>query len=134
MKILAVDLLFGRSGILLMNIIKQIGYTREELYITNIVKCRPPGNRNPNIEESINCLDHLIKQINIVQPTVIVLLGAVALNILFNITGITRKRGIWLKYKNIKVMPTLHPSYLLRFPTQVKYVHQDFQKVKNEII
>ena len=94
-------------------------------YIANIVKCRPPGNRNPEPEEGSACLPYLHRQIELVKPEVIILLGAVPLNFLMNRRGITSARGKWLDYKGIPVMPTFHPAYLLRFErTRDKFIEE----------
>lgn len=92
-----------------------LGIKREEVYIANIVKCRPPQNRNPEKDEAIACMDYLQSQINLVKPKVIILLGSVALkNILGENYGITASRGKWIEKDNIRYMPTWHPAALLR--------------------
>ena len=92
-----------------------LGIKREEVYIANIVKCRPPNNRNPQDDEAENCLDYLRNQVILVKPIIIVLLGSVALkNILGKEYGITASRGKWLERKGILYMPTWHPAALLR--------------------
>ena len=105
----------GRAGKLLTKIINAMGYKREDVYITNIVKCRPPDNRNPNIDEIEKCQHFLFEQIRLIQPKVIVALGNVP-NHFFGKgrVGITSLRGKFYKYRNIQVMPTFHPSYLIR--------------------
>jgi len=106
----------GRAGKLLNNIIKACGWQREDVYIANIVKCRPPGNRAPEPHEAENCSGFLKLQIRTVAPKVIVCLGATAAHYLLNIdTPISRLRGLWKEYNGIPVMPTFHPAYLLRF-------------------
>lgn len=125
----------GRSGKLLMRLVKEImGYEREDIYITNIVKCRPPENRNPELQEVNACLPYLVEQIKMVNPKIIVLLGAVAIEYLLNKTGITTNRGNFFKYDGFTVVPTFHPSYLLRFPEQEKYFIQDMIKIKNFLV
>ncbi len=119
----------GRAGELLTKMINAMQFTREEVYIANIVKCRPPENRNPMDEEAEKCLPYLNRQIDIVLPKVIVLLGAVPLKYMLGLTGITKIRGTWYEYKGIKVMPTLHPAYLLRNPSAKKDAWADLQKV-----
>ena len=120
----------GRAGQLLTRMIAAMQFDRfKEVYIANIVKCRPPGNRNPEPQEAAACIDYLKRQIELVQPKVIVLLGAVPLFYLMNMKGITRIRGNWLEYHGIQVMPTLHPAYLLRNANHKIYVWQDLQKV-----
>jgi len=106
----------GRAGKLLNNIIKACGWNRDDVYIANIVKCRPPGNRVPTDAEADNCSGFLKLQIKVIQPKVIVCLGATATQYLLGVdTPISRLRGTWQKYNGIPVMPTFHPAYLLRF-------------------
>lgn len=119
----------GKAGQLLTKMINAMQFTREEVYIANIVKCRPPDNRNPSDEEAEKCLPYLNRQIDIIHPKVIVLLGAVPLKYLLGLTGITKIRGTWYEYRGIKVMPTLHPAYLLRNPAAKKEAWEDLQKV-----
>lgn len=119
----------GRAGQLLTKMINAMQFTREEVYIANIVKCRPPENRNPSDEEAEKCLPYLNRQIDIIRPKVIVLLGAVPLKYLLGLTGITKIRGTWYEYRGIKIMPTLHPAYLLRNPPAKKEAWEDLQKV-----
>ena len=96
-----------------------VGIKREEVYIANIVKCRPPGNRNPEDDESVACLNYLRNQVVLVKPKIIVLLGSVALkNILGKEYGITQSRGKWVEKKGIQYMPTWHPAALLRDETK----------------
>lgn len=104
----------GQAGQLLTRIIGAMGFSREQVYIANIVKCRPPRNRNPEPAEAEACLPYLRRQIELVQPRVLVLLGAVPLRFLLGRSGVMRLRGRWLEYGGIPVMPTFHPSYLLR--------------------
>ena len=122
----------GKSGQLLDKILLACNFSREkEIYISNIVKCRPPGNRTPTPEEQAACLPYLIKQIEIVQPSIMVTLGATALKALFGSDRrITRERGNWLMWQNnIPVMPTYHPSALLRNPALKHDVWKDFKLV-----
>jgi len=96
-----------------------LGINRENIYIANIVKCRPPNNRTPLKEEANACLDYLRKQVLIVKPKIIVLMGSTALkNILGEEYGITASRGRWIEKKGIKYMPTFHPAALLRDETK----------------
>lgn len=105
----------GRAGQLLTKIIKAMGYEREQVYIANVLKCRPPNNRQPAPQETENCLPYLVAQINIMRPKVIVALGAVAVQALLGIKlGITKLHGHWYEYKGVSLMPTYHPAYLLR--------------------
>lgn len=105
----------GKAGKLMNMAFDMLGIKREEVYIANIVKCRPPNNRNPQDDEAENCLDYLRNQVILVKPKIIVLLGSVALkNILGKEYGITASRGKWLERKGILYMPTWHPAALLR--------------------
>lgn len=105
----------GRAGKLMNMAFKGLGINREEVYIANIVKCRPPNNRNPEDDEAQACLDYLRNQVILVKPKVIVLLGSVALkNILGKEYGITSARGKWVQKNGILYIPTFHPAALLR--------------------
>ena len=105
----------GKAGKLMNMAFDMLGIKREEVYIANIVKCRPPNNRNPQDDEAENCLDYLRNQVILVRPKIIVLLGSVALkNILGKEFGITASRGKWVERKGILYMPTWHPAALLR--------------------
>jgi DNA polymerase len=103
---------------------------REEVYIANIVKCRPPGNRNPLPDEVDNCIGYLKKQIFLIKPEVIITLGAVSTHNLLGITTpISRLRGNFTDYMGITVMPTFHPSYLLQNPSKKRETWEDIKKV-----
>lgn len=104
----------GAAGQLLDKMIAAMHLAREDVYIANIVKCRPPENRMPAADEAAACIGYLKKQIELIQPEVIMLLGGTALSFLLDINGITRYRGRWQSYNNIPVMPTFHPAFLLR--------------------
>lgn len=105
----------GRAGKLMNMAFQGLGINREEVYICNIVKCRPPNNRTPLKEEAVACLDYLRAQVMEVKPKIIVLLGNTALkNILGDSYGITSARGKWIEKKDILYMPTFHPAALLR--------------------
>lgn len=105
----------GRAGKLMNMAFKMVGINRENVYIANIVKCRPPQNRNPKEDEATACLDYFRNQVVLVKPKIIVLLGSVALkNILGKEYGITASRGKWIEKKGITYMPTWHPAALLR--------------------
>jgi DNA polymerase len=105
----------GRAGKKLDEMIVAIGLSREQVYIANIVKCRPPQNRDPERDEVETCSPFLIDQIEAIRPRVIVTLGAPATRTLLNTrVGITRLRGSWQSFRGIPVMPTFHPAYLLR--------------------
>ena len=120
----------GKAGQLLDKMILAMQFTREEVYICNIVKCRPPDNRVPMPEEAAACLPYLVKQIELVSPKVIVLLGATAAHYLLDKQeGITRLRGRWLDYQGIPVMPTYHPAFLLRKPEAKREAWIDLQQV-----
>lgn len=109
----------GKAGKLMDMAFQAVGIKREDVYIANIVKCRPPANRNPEDDEAIACLNYLRNQVMLVKPKIIVLLGSVALkNILGKEYGITSARGKWIEKKNIKYMPTWHPAALLRDETK----------------
>jgi len=105
----------GRAGQKLTEMIRAIGLGREQVYIANVVKCRPPGNRKPEPDEVATCSPFLFAQIDAIQPKVIVVLGASAVEALLGTRiGITKLRGRWGSFRGIPVMPTFHPSYLLR--------------------
>lgn len=105
----------GKSGQLMNQALQGLGIDRNKIYITNIVKCRPPNNRTPLKKECESCLDYLRNQVLLVKPEIIVLMGNVALkNILGDQYGITASRGKWIEKKGIKYMPTFHPAALLR--------------------
>ena len=109
----------GRAGKLMNLAFQAVGLNREEVYIANIVKCRPPGNRNPEEDECEACMNYLRNQVILVKPEIIVLLGSVALkHILGKEYGITASRGKWVEKKGIKYMPTWHPAALLRDETK----------------
>ena len=120
----------GRAGQLLNNIIKAMGFAREEVYIANVVKCRPPDNRTPQPDEVAACTPFLFKQIEIIRPRVIVALGSPAAQALLGTSaGITRIRGTFREFNGIRVMPTFHPAYLLRNPAAKREVWDDMQQV-----
>jgi len=125
----------GRAGQLLTDIItKGMGVRREDVYIANVVKCRPPGNRNPEPDEIAACSPFLRQQIAAVRPKVIVALGKFAAQTLAGVdTPITRMRGRWHEFEGTKLMPTFHPSYLLRNPSAKREVWEDIQAVMREV-
>jgi uracil-DNA glycosylase len=125
----------GRAGQLLTDIItKGIGLRREDVYIANVVKCRPPENRNPEPDEVASCEPFLKKQIELVRPEIIVALGKFAVQTLLQTKApITKLRGRWHSYHGIKLMPTFHPAYLLRNPADKKLVWEDIKKVIKEM-
>jgi uracil-DNA glycosylase len=122
----------GRAGQLLTKIIEAIGLKREEVLIGNVNRCRPPGNRAPTPEEASMCKPFLLREIAVVQPEVIVVLGNTAMrNLLDTKQGITRVRGQFQDYHGVKVMPTFHPAYLLRDPSKKKETWEDLKKVRD---
>jgi len=124
----------GRAGQLLTDIIKAMKLTRDDVYIANVIKCRPPDNRNPEPDELDACRPWIRRQVEIIQPKVIVVLGRFALQSLTEKAyGITSARGQWLDYNGVKVMPTYHPAYLLRNPAAKKDVWADMKKVMTEL-
>ena len=124
----------GRAGQLLTKIIEAMGFTRDQVFIGNIVKCRPPGNRQPLPDEMAACIPYLKEQISLLQPRVIVALGATAVKgLLETQTGITKLRGHWMEYEGIPLMPTYHPAYLLRNPAGKKDVWEDMKTVLEKL-
>ncbi len=122
----------GRAGQLLNKIIEAIGLKRDDVLIGNVNRCRPPANRTPTTEEARTCKPFLLREINIVRPDVIVVLGNTAMkNLLDTKEGITRLRGQFQDYRGIKVMPTFHPAYLLRDPSKKREVWDDMKKVRD---
>jgi len=122
----------GRAGELLTKMIENVLHIkRSEVYIANIVKCRPPNNRVPTPKEALTCKPYLIKQIEIIKPKLIVTLGSTAYRYLTNDnTPISKARGHIFDMQNYKVLPTFHPSYLLRNPSAKKEAYMDMLKVK----
>ena len=124
----------GRAGQLLNKIIEAIDMKREDVFIGNINRCRPPGNRAPTLEEAATCKPFLLREIAIVRPQVIVVMGNTACQNLLNVkVGITKLRGEFQDYYGIKVMPTFHPAYLLRDPRKKREVWEDMKKVRDEL-
>ena len=118
----------GAAGQLLTRIITAMGLKREEVYICNILRCRPPNNRPPTPDEAVNCREWLQKTLELVRPRTICALGASAVKYLTGTSGgITRLRGKWLDYHGVSVMCTFHPSYLLRDPTKKREVWEDMK-------
>ncbi len=123
----------GAAGQLLDRILAAINLSRQRVYIANIVKCRPPGNRAPSNEEIIKCLPYLKQQIELIDPLIIVTLGAVATRVLLDPgASITRIRGNWVQHNGRFWMPTFHPAALLRDPGKKKPVWEDFKQVKQK--
>ena len=124
----------GRAGQLLTRIIEAIGMRREDVFICNILKCRPPGNRNPETEEIAACENFLFRQIAAVKPRVICALGAFGAQTLLRTTeAIGRLRGRLVDYRGAKLMATFHPAYLLRNPIEKRKVWEDMQIVRDYI-
>jgi len=124
----------GRAGKLLTQMIEAMGLQRRDVYICNVVKCRPPENRTPEPDEVSTCSAFLLRQIDVIQPKVIVCLGAVAAKTVLNTTrGISQFRGEWLEWRGRKLMATYHPAYLLRNPPAKADVWKDLQKVMAEL-
>jgi len=122
----------GRAGQLLTKIIEAIGMTREQVYIANIIKCRPPGNRNPEPDEIAECEPFLFRQIDAIQPKVIVPLGKFAAqSLLKTVDPITKLRGRQFDYRGAVLIPTFHPAYLLRNPSAKREVWEDMKKVRS---
>jgi uracil-DNA glycosylase len=124
----------GRAGKLLTQMIEAMGLQRKDVYICNVVKCRPPENRAPEPDEVTTCSPYLLRQIDVIQPKVVVCLGAVAAKTLLETTrGISQFRGEWLQWRGRKLMATYHPAYLLRNPNAKGEVWKDLQKVMAEL-
>ncbi len=121
----------GRAGQLLTKIIEAIGLSREQVYIANVIKCRPPDNRNPEPDEVATCEPFLFRQIDVIRPTVIVPLGKFAAQCLLKTTDpITRLRGRRFDYRGTTLIPTFHPAYLLRNPSAKREVWDDMKLVR----
>lgn len=124
----------GRAGQLLTRIIEAMGLRREDVYICNVLKCRPPGNRDPEMSEIIACEPYLLRQLELIRPEVMVALGRVAIQTLLrDKTPISRIRGKWHDYHGIPLMPTFHPAYLLRNPYEKRKVWEDMQEVMRKL-
>jgi DNA polymerase len=124
----------GRAGKLLTQMIEAMGLQRQDVYICNVVKCRPPENRAPEPDEVAACSPFLMRQIDSIHPKVIVCLGATAAKTILNTTrGISQFRGEWLEWRGHKLMATYHPAYLLRNPPAKADVWKDLQKVMAEL-
>ena len=124
----------GKAGKLLDKMIEAMRLHRSDVYIANVVKCRPPNNRTPLPDEAASCINYLRWQIYLIRPKAIVLLGATAAHFLLNETqGIMRLRGKWLDYQGIPVMPTFHPAFLLRQESAKKDAWSDLQQVMKRL-
>lgn len=123
----------GRAGQLLTQMIAAMGYTRDEVFIANICKCRPPDNRAPSPDEMRACLPFLRRQIATLRPRAIVAMGNVAVLGLLQQNGIRRLRGRWTVFEGIPLMPTYHPAFLLRFPAAKREAWADLKKVLQKL-
>ena len=124
----------GRAGQLLTKIIEAMGFRRDDVYIANVIKCRPPGNRNPKPIEIETCEPFLLKQVELIQPKVICALGSFAAQALLHTDEkISRLRGRFHDYHGAKLMPTYHPAFLLRNPHSKREVWEDMKKVMDEL-
>jgi uracil-DNA glycosylase family 4 len=124
----------GAAGQLLTKMIEAMGRTRQDVYICNVIKCRPPGNRNPEPDEVAACEPFLRKQLAALRPRVIVTLGKFAAHCLLGVdTPITRLRGTFQSWEGVPVMPTYHPAYLLREPTRKREAWEDLQQVMSAL-
>jgi len=120
----------GRAGQLLTQMIEAMGLSRNDVYIANVVKCRPPENRTPEKDEVATCMPFLLRQIGAIQPKVVVCLGSVAAQALLNTNkAISRFRGEWFDFRGARLMATYHPAYLLRNPNAKPEVWADLKKV-----
>jgi uracil-DNA glycosylase family 4 len=121
----------GKAGKLLTQMIHSIGINRESVFICNVVKCRPPGNRNPNSEEIATCSPFLFKQLEILNPKLIVTMGNIATKTLLpQASGIMKMRGKATVFQDIPLIPTFHPSYLLRNPSALNLVWDDMRQIR----
>jgi DNA polymerase len=125
----------GAAGKVLDSMIAAMGFSRDEVYVCNIVKCRPPENRKPELAEMNACREYLTQQLDLIAPEVIVALGATAVQGLLGLSGgITRLRGTWKLYQGrIAVMPTFHPAYMLRVPSSKFVVWDDMKAVLRQM-
>lgn len=123
----------GAAGQLFDKMLNAIGLKREDVYIANIVKCRPPNNRNPLVEESESCIGYLRWQVKLVNPKILVCLGAIsAQNIISQDFKITKNRGVWVELGKFYVMPTYHPAALLRDENKKRPAWEDFKNIKKK--
>ncbi|SVC59713.1 uncharacterized protein METZ01_LOCUS312567 [marine metagenome] len=121
----------GRAGQLLTKIIASIGLSRSDVYIANVIKCRPPNNRNPEPDEVGNCEPFLFRQVDVIRPRVIVALGAFAIRTLLSTSqSISTLRGQVFDYRGAKLVPTFHPAFLLRSPERKRDVWEDMKRVR----
>jgi len=124
----------GAAGKRLDRWIESIGLTREDVYIANIVKCRPPGNDVPNPEEAQSCMPYLIRQIRVIRPKLLCTLGATALRYMLGVDErITKVRGRWRDWNGISLLPTYHPAFILRNPSREQEVFEDFKDLARRL-
>lgn len=125
----------GRAGRLLTKTIEKLGVRRDQVYIANIVKCRPPGNRRPEFDEIQSCIPHLLRQIARIRPRVVCAMGSVAAGALLNRPGIAilKARGKFESFNNMRLFITVHPSYCLRNPSDVRLLEEDLRTVFQEV-
>ena len=124
----------GRAGQLLNEMIKAIGLTREEVYIANVLKCRPPKNRDPSVEEATACESHLRSQVALIKPAIIIAVGRVAAqNLLQSATPIGKLRGVVHDYQSIPLVVTYHPAYLLRSQTEKRRAWEDLKLARRTL-
>ena len=122
----------GRAGQLLTKIIASIGLSRDDVYIANVIKCRPPSNRNPELDEIQQCEPFLFRQVDVIKPKVVVALGAFAVRTLLQTDqAISRLRGQIHDYRGAQLVPTFHPAFLLRSPERKRDVWEDMKKVRS---
>jgi len=122
----------GKAGKLLDHMIERTGLKREDVYICNVLKCRPPNNRDPEPDEIASCKEYLFSQIDLIKPKLICTLGRHAYNTLLGVEeSITRVRGITTTFMGITLLPTFHPSFLLRNPAKIKEAWEDMDKLKH---
>ena len=121
----------GRAGQLLTRIIAAIGLSRDEVYIANVIKCRPPNNRNPEPDEVVTCEPFLFRQLDVIRPRVVVALGGFAIRTLLQTDeAVSRLRGRVFDYRGAKLIPTFHPAFLLRSPERKRDVWEDMKRVR----
>ena len=122
----------GAEGVILTKMIRALGYEREQIYICNVVKCRPPGNRNPKPEEMTQCKQFLYAQLDMIKPKVVCALGAVAANLLTNRQDIISKmRGKVFRNRELVIVPTFHPAYIYRSYSKKKHVWEDLKLIES---
>lgn len=123
----------GPAGKLLDKMFNSIGFNRDEIYVTNIVKCRPPGNRDPQQDEKDSCLNYLRYQLLLIQPKIIVCLGRIAAQAIISPAfKITKERGAWYERKGYLMIATYHPSAILRDDTKMPYAYDDLKNIKQK--